>query len=367
MASDVIVFRKSKVAKSVVVFIIVLAVLISVGGCFPSEPELVESPGVEVVDREPAGVVPEPNEVEPVGAEPKEPEPEPVLQVGPEPNEVEVESVEPEVVEPAKTGIDDPQPSTAVLFRDKCADTLRAFVDARGMVDYRQLRRKRFELGLMLEELGKLDPGEYRLWSETDKIAFWINMYNLQKLKVVVDNYPITPSSRILAVYWGPLNVRHIEGKIAGHKFLVMEEQFTLSEIERRFFREQFDDPRIFFALTSASLSSPPLRNEPYYGERLDEQLDDQVGRFLSNPLALRIDRGKNRVYLSAMFELSSHGKEFIEKFATDKKFKDHPPTTRAALNFITNYISQNDISFLELGNYSVKYMKYDWTINDDS
>jgi len=367
LASYVIVFRKSKVAKSVVVFIIVFAVLISVGGCFPSEPELVESPGVELVDLEPAGVAPEPNEVGPVGAEPKEPEPELVLQVGPEPNEVEVESVEPEVVEPIKTAIDAPQPSTAVLFHDKCADTLRAFVDARGMVDYRQLRRQRYELGLLLEELGELDPGEYRLWSEADKIAFWINMYNLQKLKVVVDNYPITPSSRILAVYWGSLNVRHVEGKIAEHKFLVMEEQFTLSEIEKRLFREQFDDPRIFFALTSASLSSPPLRNEPYYGDRLDEQLDDQARRFLSNPLAFRIDVEKRRVYLSALFELSSHGKEFVERFATDKKFKDHPPTTRAALNFIANYISQKDVSFLELGKYSVKYMKHDWTINDGS
>ena len=146
-----------------------------------------------------------------------------------------------------------------------------------------------------------------------------------------------------------------------------MEEQFTLSEIERRFFREQFDDPRIFFALTSASLSSPPLRNEPYYGDRLNEQLDDQVRRFLSDPLAFRIDRETKSVYLSALFELSSHGKEFVEKFATDKKFKGHPLTTRASLNFITNYISQNDISFLELGNYSVKYMKHDWTINDGS
>lgn len=316
-------------SKSLVVLTIPLAVVAFIGGCAPAE-------------REPASVAPEPDEVE-------------------------VESVEPEVVEPTKIAIDAPQPSTAVLFHDKCADTLGTFVDARGMVDYRQLKRKRYELELLLEELGKLGPGEYRLWSEADKIAFWINTYNLHKLKVVVDNYPITPSSRILAVYWGPVNVRHVEGKIAGHKFRVMDEQFTLAEIERRFFREQFDDPRVFFAMTSASLSSPPLRNEPYYGDKLNEQLDEQVRMFLSNPLAFRIDRETKSVYLSALFELSSHGKEFIEKFATDKKFKEHPPTTRAALNFITNYISQNDISFLELGNYSVKYMKYDWTINDDS
>ena len=244
---------------------------------------------------------------------------------------------------------------------------LKDFVDAQGMVDYKGLRRKRYELRALLEEFGKLDRRQYRSWPKADKIAFWINTYNLQKLKVVVDNCPITPSSRVLAVYWGPLNIRHIEGKISRHKFPVMDEQFTFAEVEKRFFRDQFDDPRIFFALTSASLSSPPLRNEPYYGRKLSEQLGDQVKRFLSNPMAFIIDREQQRVYLSAVFELSSRGGVFVEKLATDKKFKDHPPPTRAALNFITNYISQKDVSFLEVGDYSVKYMKHDWTINDGS
>jgi hypothetical protein len=146
-----------------------------------------------------------------------------------------------------------------------------------------------------------------------------------------------------------------------------MDEEFTLSEIDKRFFRKEFDDPRIFFAVSRGSMSSPPLRNEPYYGHRLNKQLDDQVKRFLSSPLALRIDAEKQRVYLSSLFQSSSYGKEFIRKFAINKKFKDYDPATRAVLNFITNYVSKDIVSFLEVGNYSVKYMKYDWTINDGS
>ena len=56
---------------------------------------------------------------------------------------------------------------------------------------------------------------------------------------------------------------------------------------------------------------------------------------------------------------------EFVRKYGTDKKFKDQQPATRAVLNFITNYISENDISFLEVENYSVKYMTYDWRLNE--
>ncbi len=269
--------------------------------------------------------------------------------------------------EPVRAGSETEQRGSAVAFHDKCAATLSTFVDARGMVDYKRLRLERRELGLLLAELGKVNPGRYRSWPEADRIAFWINTYNLQKLKVVADNYPIAPSSSILATYWGPLNIRHIEGKIAGHTFLVMGERFTLAEIERRVFRDQVDDPGIFFALTGASLSSPPLRNEPYYGHKLDKQLDDQIRKFLADPLAFRIDRENKTVYLSAIFEVSSHGKKFVEKFTTDDRFKDHAPVTRAALNFITNYISQKDRSFLELEDYSVKHMKHDWTINEGS
>ncbi len=283
-------------------------------------------------------------------------------QSGPEPNDVPTAAVEANEPEPNSVKLDE-----ATSFHAQCAGILKEFVDDKGMVDYKGLRRKRLELRALLNQFDNLDPNEYKSWSKEDKIAFWINAYNLQKLKVVADNYPIEPSSRILTIYWGPSSIRHIEQKIARHKFLVMDEEFTFAGVEKRFFRGEFDDPRVFFALSNACVSSPPLRNEPYYGRRLDGQLDDQTRKFLAGPLALRIDRDKRKVYLSALFQLSSYGKEFTEKFAIDRKFKDHPPATRAVLNFISNYVSKQDVSFLEVGNYTIEYMTYDWTINDGS
>ncbi len=144
-----------------------------------------------------------------------------------------------------------------------------------------------------------------------------------------------------------------------------MDEEFVLSEIEHRFFREQFDKPQIFFAISHASLSSPPLRNEPYYGYKLDEQLDDQVSKFLSSPRAFRIDRDDKRVGLSAMLQPSWYGREFISRYGTDEKFKEHKPSVRAVLNFISNYISEQDAHFLLAENYSVKYINYDWRLNE--
>ncbi len=270
--------------------------------------------------------------------------------------------VEADVAEP-----NEPNLASAVAFHNECAEILKSYVNEMGMVDYTALRRKRLDLRTLLRQFDTLDPNEYQSWSKQDKIAFWINVYNLNKLRIVTDNYPIQPSSRILSIYWGPRSIRHIEKEITRHKFLVMDEEFTFAIVDRRFFRKEFKDPRVFFALSNACLSSPPLRQEPYYGFKLYTQLDDQVRKFLSSPLAFKIDRDKRKIYLSALFQMSSYGNEFTEKYAIDRKFKDHPSATRAILNFICNYVSPQDVSFLEVGSYTIEYMRYDWTINDGS
>lgn len=333
-------------ANSPVVFIILLLVPVFINGCTPVETQPVELDKVEVDD------------TIPVQAEPAEPEP----------NEVAITGLEPNDIEPVKAEPDKPQTVPAAYFHDKCSDILKEFVNDYGMVDYKGLRRKRLELRTLLRQFDKLAPDEYESWSKEDKIAFWINVYNLQKLSVVTDNYPIEPSSRILTIFYrGTNNIRHIEEKIARHKFLVMDEEFTFAAIEKRFFRGEFNDPRIFFALSYACMSSPQLRNEPYYGDKLGEQLQEQTERFLSSTLAFGIDREKQKVYLSALFQSSWYGREFVNKFAIDRKFKAQPAETRAVLNFITNYISRENIDFLETGNYTIKYMTFDWTINDGS
>jgi hypothetical protein len=251
-----------------------------------------------------------------------------------------------------------------VSFHDKCAGILGNFVDGRGAVDYKMLKRKKLELKHLLDEFHSLDPKQYSSWPKEDKIAFWINAYNIELLNIIIENYPIK-AARIRLVFWPPTSIRHIPGIWDSHKFMVMDEEFTLAEIENRFFRKQFGEPRVFFAISQASLSGPPLRNEPYYGHKLYSQLDDQVRRFLSSPLAFRIDREKQRVYLSALLKSTWHGQDFISKYGTDKKFKDQQPAIRAVLSFVANYISKQDASFLEVENYSVKFLKYDWRLNE--
>ena len=358
--------------------------VVSQGARPSTEPNEPETPPGQAREVDSAG--PEPNEVQPT--EPVAPEEAPPIEpneVRPdaiepnatavviEPNEVETGVLEPNEVEPNQVRPTPSEPNEAealpkVTFYNKCAEILSEFVNKDGMVDYSKLRRQRLRLKKLLDEFDELDLNKYKSWPKQDKIALWINAYNMQMLNIIVSNYPIQ-ASRWLTMFYGPYSILHIKGIWTDYKFMVMDEEFTLSAIEQRFFRKEFKDPRVFLALTRASLSSPPLRGEPYCGDKLDQQLNDQCTRFLSSPYGFKIDRDRQAVHLSALFESKPtwYASEFVDKYGTDKKFKDQDETTRAVLNFITNYIARGDVSFLEVENYSVNYMKYDWTLNDSS
>ena len=272
--------------------------------------------------------------------------------------------VKPLEVELPEVELPSAKPRPAVLLYEKCAELLTNFVDENGMVDYKRLRWEKPKLRALQSEFDKLDPNEYNRWPKEGKIAFWINTYNIQLLKIILDNYPIK-STRIHRLFWPPASIRHIKGIWSRYKFIVMDEEFTLAEIERRFFREEFGEPRVFFAISGASLSAPPLRSEPYCADKLGHQLDEQAERFLASPLAFRIDRKNKVVYLSAILQPTWYGKYFVQSYGTDKKFKDKEPAVRAVLNFITNYVSERDAHFLEIENYSVEYIRYDWSLNE--
>jgi len=284
----------------------------------------------------------------------------------PEPNHVEMnepdEAPAPREPNDATARVD--ESPTAAGFLDQYGAILNTYVREDGLVDYGSLRRRRLDLKPILTVLDELDPNVYQGWSQPEKLAFWIDAYNLKMLEIIARNYPIE-SSWWLRLTWPPSDLRHIRGIWTDYRFIVMEEEFTLTEVEQRFFRRQFGDPRVFLALTYACQSSPALDRRPYRGDDLDRRLNEQVKRFLASPQGVQIDRRNRVVRLSALFKPSWRGKEFVARYGTDKKFKSRDPETRAVLSFLTNYLPPEDVEFLEVENYAIEYLNFDWRLND--
>ena len=107
------------------------------------------------------------------------------------------------------------------------------------------------------------------------------------------------------------------------------------------------------------------MRNEPFTAERLEEQLKDQGVQFLSDAARFKIDRSKNRVHISAIFDW--FGEDFKKTYTPTSGFGAVSTSLKPVLNYIALHVSERDAEYLRSGKYSVKYLDYDWSLNEQS
>jgi hypothetical protein len=242
------------------------------------------------------------------------------------------------------------------------AEALKINVDDAGMVNYRKLKAEPEKLQAFITELGNLDRKDFDKWDDNEKIALWLNAYNALTLKAIIDNYPIKSSFFKSRIY--PKNsIRQIAGVWDKIKFKVMGQNLTLGHIEHKILRVKFDEPGIHVAMVCAAMGCPSLRNEPYAGDKLQEQLGDQTRRFLANPEKFKIARADDRIYLSPIFKWFAA--DFVKKHGPKKSIGRHNKEQSAVLNFIASYLDKAQKDYALAGKFKIKYLKYDWSLNE--
>ncbi len=140
-----------------------------------------------------------------------------------------------------------------------------------NMVDYAALR-KSGELNRVVQELESFNMAQ--LSSKAERMAFFINAYNIYAIKMVVDHWPLQ-SIRDVGSFFNPVWKKPI-GQLNGSSV-------SLDRIEHKILRPM-NEPRIHFAIVCASLSCPDLRKEAYTAARLDEQLNSATILFVKDP-----------------------------------------------------------------------------------
>lgn len=213
------------------------------------------------------------------------------------------------------------------------ANVLKKYVDDQGRVNYEGLKEDRAELDQFISQIENIDVNTL---SPVEAKTFWINAYNAITMKVIIDKYPVKGIRTInFGLVW------EIGRKVAQGKK-------SLGDIEHKIVRPM-GDPRIHFALNCASISCPKLPNEPFYPDRLDEQLDREARRFINDPEKVRLDRDQNILYHSAILDW------FEEDFLVVES---------DILSYIKRYRNEDDKRYLENNKVSLKKEKYDWGLN---
>lgn len=204
-----------------------------------------------------------------------------------------------------------------------------------GLVDYKGFVKDKGRLNAYCELLSKNAPSDKA--SKNTKLAYFINVYNAQTVKLIVDNYPVEsirdmhPTLKIPGVN----SVWHVT------KFKAGSTEMSLNDVEHEVLRKM-DEPRIHFAINCASMSCPPLRNEAYTAEKIDAQLADQAKTFINTARYNKIT--KDHLELSKIFSW----------FEGDFK-------KNGSLILYLNKFSKVQIA----ESAKVDHLDYDWSLNE--
>jgi len=168
-----------------------------------------------------------------------------------------------------------------------------------------------------------------QLHGKDEKLAFWINAYNILAIHMVLEHKPANSIRDIgnwLLTVW-----KKDAGIVSGHIR-------TLHEIEHEFLRPMAE-PRIHFAIVCASISCPDLRKAAYHSENLATVLNEQYQAFISNQ-GKGVRLNGNTIYISRIFDW------FKEDFA--------------ASGGVAGWLPEGS----EKAKRRIVYLDYDWSLN---
>ncbi len=211
---------------------------------------------------------------------------------------------------------------------------LREFTRDEGkLVDYRRAKADQVSFRAYLASLSSVSPRVYTGWAAPRKLAFLLNAYNAFGVRFILDNYPVRSirdlSSPLRSAWKTPF-------------FQIFGESESLDGIEEGMLRKQFKDPRIHFAIGGMTRGGPGLGAQAWQADRLEEQLEQAVRRFLGDSSKNRMGAGK--LVVSPLFDW--YEGDFRGKYGSVRKF-------------LARYFGP------EAETAKLSYSVFDWTLNE--
>ena len=224
-------------------------------------------------------------------------------------------------------------------------------------VDYALLNKQPEKLNQYLNALSSVKQSDYQLWTGDEQLSFLINAYNGFTLQLINQNYVKFQTGKAESIkdlgsfFSSPWKKSF---------FTLLDEKRSLDDVEHNMIRVWFERPRIHAAVVCAAVSCPPLRNEAFVADKLDQQLDDQMRQFLSDDQSNTINLRDNRVKLSSIF------KWYVEDFEKGQQgFNSLNDLIKAYRTDIADDPQQ--LLWLQKQDFKIRYLDYDWRLNDIS
>lgn len=217
---------------------------------------------------------------------------------------------------------------TIDAFFEQTNEFLKSNVDANGKIDYLHLKKSPGELVYILDNASKLNTN---FDNKDTARAFWINIYNLQVIKGLVDGFPAA-------------SVNSIPGFFKERSFTIDGKPITLFQIESQILPQIQKDACIHFVLCMGTNGGAVLMNGAYFPKTVNEQIKQQTKLFINNKNIVKIDTKTKILDLPKIFEW--YNSEFVTYFGNEIDF----------LNIFLDKKLEN--------NLVIRTYAFDWSIN---
>lgn len=246
------------------------------------------------------------------------------------------------------------QPVTQITNADY-QTLLEKYVGENGKVDYGKwksdvgdVRALDVYLSTLTNATPDTRPELYK--SQTDKLSYWINLYNAVVLREIIRSWPVATVT----------DVRHGKRFFHDLKFVIGGTAMNLYEIENKIIRARFNDARIHFAIHCGSSSCPLLSKEAFDAERLEGQLEGASTSFVNDGKNVLVDDTKKLVVMSKIFDW--YAGDFVA-FTKQRTKTEHAGVVDFALLYAKDPLTTK-LKDAKAKGYKVVFLDYNWNVD---
>ncbi len=224
---------------------------------------------------------------------------------------------------------------------------LRAYVDARGLVNYAGLKKELGALKGFVDQLGAVDP--LALNDPGERLRYYLTAYNAWVLYHAANAYPSKNEM------W------NFVGLFRDHDIVLGGRKSSLEALEHKIIRPQFKDPRAHFYLNCAARSCPALWQNAIPAGKTLAVLEQSARRFMNDPQHVQYDAAAKRLTISKIFDWFAA--DFLDYLKTQKGLAQ-PHIAQYILLYLDGP-PREALAKTPLYEVSVKYFSYNKSLNE--
>jgi hypothetical protein len=223
-----------------------------------------------------------------------------------------------------------------------------------SQISYAGFAKDKDALKAYTDSIQAVTDAQFKGWTKPQQFAFLSNAYNAFTVELILTRYPNLKSIREFGY------IPRINSIWDKNLFKLLGKDATLNQVEHEMLRGKgnYEDPRVHYAVNCASIGCPMLGTEALTADKLDAQLNDLEKRFLSDRSRNRFNEATGQLEVSKIYDWFKvdfnsgwkgvkSSQDYFARFA--ELLADKPEHQKA----------------IKEGKAEIKYLDYDWTLND--